>query len=56
MHCAVVIAVDRAESVISPAYDDGMTEPEVRARWQKHFAEIEDGIMGYKPGHDLGYT
>ena len=40
-HCVVVIAVERAEPVFSPAYDDGLTETEVRARWQQHYADLE---------------
>lgn len=34
MHAFVVIDVDRAEPVISPAYDDGTSEEEIRARWR----------------------
>jgi predicted pyridoxine 5'-phosphate oxidase superfamily flavin-nucleotide-binding protein len=41
MQCAVVIAVERADPVISPAYDQGLTEDEVRARWRRHFDELE---------------
>jgi predicted pyridoxine 5'-phosphate oxidase superfamily flavin-nucleotide-binding protein len=37
----VVIRVERAERVISPAYDLGLTEPEVRARWRAHFAALD---------------
>jgi uncharacterized protein len=32
----VLIKVERAEPVISPAYDSGATEDEVRSRWQKY--------------------
>ena len=31
----VVIDVERAEAVISPAYDEGATEEEIRARWRR---------------------
>ena len=41
MQCVIVIAVERAEPVISPAYDDGLTEEDVRARWQQHYAGLE---------------
>jgi predicted pyridoxine 5'-phosphate oxidase superfamily flavin-nucleotide-binding protein len=41
MQCVVVIAVERAEPVISPAYDEGLTEEEVRARWKQHFAALD---------------
>ena len=40
LHCFVVIAVERAEPVISPAYDDGLSEDEVRARWRHHYADL----------------
>jgi uncharacterized protein len=40
-HCVVVIQVERAEPVVSPAYDDGLTEQEIRARWHRHYAELE---------------
>ena len=40
-HCIVVVDVERAEPVISPAYDDGLTEPEVRERWRGHYADLE---------------
>jgi predicted pyridoxine 5'-phosphate oxidase superfamily flavin-nucleotide-binding protein len=43
MQCVVVIAVERAEPVISPAYDEGLTEADIRARWQQHFAGLEAG-------------
>ena len=33
---AVLVAVTGAEPLISPAYDDGTTEAEVRARWRQH--------------------
>ncbi len=39
-HCVVVVKVERAEPVISPAYDDGLTEEEVRIRWRHHYAEL----------------
>lgn len=38
--CIVVITVERAEPVISPAYDDGLTEAEIRERWNRHYADL----------------
>jgi len=35
----VVIDVERAEPVISPAYDQGASEEEIRARWRHHYQE-----------------
>jgi uncharacterized protein len=33
----VVIRVDRATPLISPAYDSGRTEQEIREQWLRHF-------------------
>src|SRR5215510_4913878 len=33
----VLVKVDRAEPLISPSYDLGATEDEVRERWEQHF-------------------
>jgi uncharacterized protein len=43
LHCFVVIKVERAEPVLSPAYDDGLTEAEIRSRWQHHYADLAAG-------------
>ena len=40
-HVVVVIDVQRAEPVVSPAYDDGLTEDEIRERWAWHYAELD---------------
>jgi uncharacterized protein len=36
----VLIHVGNAQPVDSPAYDLGMTEEEVRERWERHFASL----------------
>jgi len=36
----VLIRVQAAQPIDSPAYDLGMTEDEVRARWERHFQEL----------------
>jgi predicted pyridoxine 5'-phosphate oxidase superfamily flavin-nucleotide-binding protein len=36
----VLIAVERAAPLLSPAYDDGATEEDVSARWEKHFRAL----------------
>jgi uncharacterized protein len=41
IRAVVVIRVERCEPVISPAYDQGLTEPEIRERWRAHFAALE---------------
>jgi predicted pyridoxine 5'-phosphate oxidase superfamily flavin-nucleotide-binding protein len=40
LQAVVVIQVEHAEPVISPAYDQGQTEEEVRANWRSHFAAL----------------
>jgi predicted pyridoxine 5'-phosphate oxidase superfamily flavin-nucleotide-binding protein len=37
----VVIRVERCEPVISPAYDTGLSEAEIRQRWRAHYADLE---------------
>jgi predicted pyridoxine 5'-phosphate oxidase superfamily flavin-nucleotide-binding protein len=37
----VLIRVQQTQLIDSPAYDIGMTEAEVRARWEKHFASLQ---------------
>lgn len=36
----VLVAVERALPLISPAYDGGATEAEVRQRWEQHHAAL----------------
>jgi predicted pyridoxine 5'-phosphate oxidase superfamily flavin-nucleotide-binding protein len=43
----VLIRVVTAHPVDSPAYDLGMTEDEVRDRWERHFASLR--AQGRKP-------
>jgi predicted pyridoxine 5'-phosphate oxidase superfamily flavin-nucleotide-binding protein len=42
----VVIKVERALPVTSPAYDLGLSEEEVRARWERHFEVVKRGSEG----------
>jgi uncharacterized protein len=39
----VVIKVEHALSVISPAYDLGLSEAEIREGWERHFEAIKRG-------------
>ena len=39
----VMIRVDSAQPIDSPAYDFGLTEAEVRDRWDRHFQSLRDG-------------
>jgi predicted pyridoxine 5'-phosphate oxidase superfamily flavin-nucleotide-binding protein len=39
----VVINVERALPVTSPAYDLGLSEAEIRARWEHHYEAIKSG-------------
>ena len=40
---AVLVAVTDAEPLISPAYADGTTEAEIRARWRQHHLGLDQG-------------
>jgi predicted pyridoxine 5'-phosphate oxidase superfamily flavin-nucleotide-binding protein len=43
----VVIDVDSAEELVSPAYDSGATEEEIAARWREHhLAGDRRGVSG----------
>jgi hypothetical protein len=39
----VVIKVEQALPVTSPAYDLGLSEAEIRARWERHHEAIKRG-------------
>src|SRR5215510_140960 len=39
----VMIQVQRAQPIDSPAYDLGLTEDEVRARWERHWQSVRAG-------------
>jgi predicted pyridoxine 5'-phosphate oxidase superfamily flavin-nucleotide-binding protein len=40
----VLICVDRALPVISPAYDRGATEEQVKDRWRRYWRKLWDGV------------
>jgi predicted pyridoxine 5'-phosphate oxidase superfamily flavin-nucleotide-binding protein len=39
----VLVRVQRTQPIDSPAYDLGLTEEEVRARWERYFRSLRDG-------------
>jgi len=39
----VMIQVQRAQPIDSPAYDLGLSEDEVRARWERHWQSVRAG-------------
>jgi predicted pyridoxine 5'-phosphate oxidase superfamily flavin-nucleotide-binding protein len=39
----VMVRVQRAQPIDSPAYDLGLTEDEVRARWERHWQSVRAG-------------
>jgi len=39
----VMVRVQSAQPIDSPAYDLGLTEGEVRARWENYFQSLRDG-------------
>jgi len=38
----VIVDVERAEPVLSPSYDQGLSETEIRGRWRSHFSALHD--------------
>lgn len=44
IHTVVLIRVDRARPVLSPAYDRGDTEEQVRDRWHRYWRKLWDGV------------
>lgn len=40
----VLIEVKEAQFIDSPAYDFGMTESEIRDRWEKHYESLRNGV------------
>jgi predicted pyridoxine 5'-phosphate oxidase superfamily flavin-nucleotide-binding protein len=40
IRAVVLVRVERAAELISPAYDSGANEDEVRARWQEHHLHL----------------
>ena len=40
IRAVVLIRVDRALPLVSPAYDSGATEEEVRERWDRYYREV----------------
>ena len=41
----VLVRVERALPITSPAYDLGATEEEIRKRWKAHFDLLQDGTV-----------
>jgi uncharacterized protein len=46
----VLVRVQRAQAIDSPAYDRGLTEAEVRARWDRHWEAVRAGKSGSPTG------
>ncbi len=43
IEAAVLVRVTHAAPLVSPAYDTGMTEDEISARWERHHLELAEG-------------
>ena len=41
IHAIVLIQISQAAPLISPAYDDGTSESEIRRRWECHYADLQ---------------
>jgi predicted pyridoxine 5'-phosphate oxidase superfamily flavin-nucleotide-binding protein len=39
----VIVHVDRVQPIDSPAYDLGLSEDEIRGRWQRHYQSLRPG-------------
>jgi predicted pyridoxine 5'-phosphate oxidase superfamily flavin-nucleotide-binding protein len=46
----VLVTVERALPIVSPAYDHGLTEEEVAARWEVHRDALRSGRTGAPTG------
>lgn len=46
IHAIVLVRVAEAEPLVSPAYDSGIAEAEVRARWRAYYERIAAGETG----------
>jgi hypothetical protein len=44
-----MVRVQRAHPIDSPAYDLGLTEDEVRSRWEQHFQALRAGKTTSSP-------
>lgn len=43
MRHVVLIQVERALPLVSPAYDSGATEAEIRTQWERYWSSIREG-------------
>jgi predicted pyridoxine 5'-phosphate oxidase superfamily flavin-nucleotide-binding protein len=46
----VLIRVERAQPIDSPAYDRGLGEAEIRDRWERHYAALRAGTAPSQTG------
>jgi len=46
----VLIRVEQTQAIDSPAYDLGLSEDEVRERWERHFASVRAGKSALPAG------
>jgi hypothetical protein len=49
----VVVRVQRAQPIDSPAYDLGLTEDEVRRRWERYYQSLRAGKTTSATGEEL---
>ena len=43
INAIVLVAVEQARELVSPAYDRGLSEAEVRARWERYWDNLRRG-------------
>ena len=46
----VMVRVQRVQTIDSPAYDLGLTEDEIRARWERHWQSLGSGETSSSTG------
>jgi hypothetical protein len=46
VHAVVLVKVERALPVVSPAYDDGTAEAEVVATWERYWDRLREQRRG----------
>ena len=42
IHSIVLVKVERALALISPGYDKGLTEEEMRQQWERYWASLKN--------------
>jgi predicted pyridoxine 5'-phosphate oxidase superfamily flavin-nucleotide-binding protein len=49
----VIVEVKKVRPLVSPAYDQGASEDEIRERWVAHYESLERGLVRSEPGAQM---